>query len=113
MSFEESIKKWVTVDNSIKELNSRIKELRSTKNELTEEINQFVNANDLKHATVKISDGQIKFNNVKVTKPLTVKFIKECLGDCISNEDSVNQIMDHIKESRESKYVEDIKRFYN
>lgn len=113
MSFEESIKQWVTIDNTIKELNGKIKELRSSKNELTNEINDFVNANDLKHATVKISDGQIKFQNVKVTKPITLKFIKECLSDCISNEESVDKIMEHIKESRDSKYVEDIKRFYN
>lgn len=113
MSFEDSIKQWVTIDNSIKELNEKIKELRSKKSDLTSNINEYVNNNDLKHATVKISDGEIKFKNVKVTQPITLKFIKECLSDCISNENSVDKIMDYIKENRESKYVEDIKRFYN
>ena len=87
--------------------------MREQRNNLSLSINPYVESNDLKHATVQISDGKLKFQSVKVTQPLTLKYVKECLSDCIGNEDQVNAIMSHIKSNRDSKYVEDIKRFYN
>jgi hypothetical protein len=112
MSFEESIKEWVTIDNKIKQLNEQCKLLRTTRNELTNKINNYVDENDLKHATVQISDGKLKFQSVKVTQPLTLKFIKECLDNCIQNESNVEKIINYIKENRKVEYIDDIKRFY-
>lgn len=113
MSFEEDIKKWVTVDNQIKKLNEEAKTLREQRSNLTLSINTYVESNDLKHATVQISDGRLKFQSVKVTQPLTLKYVKECLNDCIGNEEQVSAIMSHIKSNRESKYVDEVKRFYS
>jgi predicted transcriptional regulator len=111
MSFEESIKEWVTIDNKIKQLNEQCKTLRNTKNELTNKINNYVDENELKHATVQISDGKLKFQTVKVTQPLTLKFIKECLDNCIQNESTVERIINYIKENRKFEFVDDIKRY--
>ena len=36
-----------------------------------------------------------------------------CLSEIIKNEEQVTTIMNHIKESREIKYIPDIKRTYN
>jgi hypothetical protein len=113
MSFEESIKQWVNVDNKIKQLNEEAKLLRQHRNEITTNINKYVDDNDLKHATIQISDGKLKFQSIKVTQPLTLKFIKECLDDCLQNETNVEKIMNYIKERRDVKYVDDIKRFYS
>ena len=113
MSFEQSIKEWVSIDNKIKEYNDGLRELRQRRSDLSQRVYDHVNANNLNHATVQISDGKLKFQSVKVTQPITLKFVKQCLLDCISNEEDVDKIMEHIKESRESKYVDDIKRFYN
>ena len=113
MSFEENIKEWVTIDNKIKQLNEQTKALRQQRSSLSESINMYVETNDLKHATVQISDGKLKFQSVKVTQPLTLKYVNECLLDSIGDENKVKEIMQHIKTNRDSKYVEDIKRFYN
>lgn len=113
MSFEESIKTWVSLDNKIKEHNENLRELRQQRNEISQHVYEHVNDKNLNHATVQISDGTLKFQSVKVTQPITLKFIKQCLMDCIANEEDVEKIMVHIKDSRESKYIEDIKRSYN
>lgn len=113
MSFEESIKQWVTIDNKIKKLNEEAKELRQQRTSITKQINNYVEENDLKHATVQISDGKLKFQSIKVTQPLSLKFVKECLEDCIQNETSVEKIMNYIKERRNVEYVDDIRRFYS
>lgn len=112
MSFESNIKEWVTLDNEIRQRNEALKELRERRNLLTSNIYEHVKTNNLGNAVIQISDGKLRFQNVKVTKPLTLKFIQECLSDCIDSEDDVKAIMGVIKSKREANYVDDIKRYY-
>ena len=112
MSFETNIKQWVGYDNQIKELNDKIKSLREKKNYLSNDILNYVNDKEINDSIVKISDGKLKFTSVKVQPPLTFKFVESCLGEIISEEEKVKQIINYIKEKRETKYVEEIKRFY-
>jgi seryl-tRNA synthetase len=72
MSFQDNIKKWVALDNQLKTVNERVKQMRDEKNT-----------------------------------------VEECLTKCITNPDQVGKIMKVIKESREVKYVADIKRYGN
>ena len=113
MSFEENIKKWVVLDNQLKTLNEKTKQLRDDKNNLEEGIMTYVETNKLSNATVNISDGKLRFVSSKQTAPLTLKYVEECLSKCIGNESQVTQIMKVIKESREVKYTADIKRYGN
>ena len=56
----------------------------------------------------------LKFaTTVKVCNPLTFKFITDCLNEIINDPEKVKQIINYLKEKRESKYVEEIKRFYS
>jgi hypothetical protein len=112
MSFEDNIKEWVSLDNEIKNLNEKIKSLRDNKSILSNELITHANDNNLTHKLIEITDGNLKFNDRKETSPLTFKFIKQCLTDCIVNEDSVDKIINYIKEKREIKYVSEIKRSY-
>jgi hypothetical protein len=113
MSLEENIKKWVSIDNQLKTLNDKTKELREMKNNTEQTILDYVESKNMNNATVNISDGKLKFVSTKQTAPLTLKYVEECLSQCIKNEDQVKRIMEYIKETREVKYVPDIKRTYN
>lgn len=115
MSFEQNIQQWVSIDNQMKTLNDKLKELRDKKNEISEQINSHIETTfpEGTNATVKISDGQIKFIKVKETQQLTFKYLETCLNEIIKNEEQVNKIVDYIKNKREVKYVPEIKRFYN
>jgi len=112
MSFEESIKNWVTTDNKIRSLNEQLKALREERNNANETIMAYVETNKLANATVKISDGKLRFTSARQTAPLTLKYLNECLTKCIQNEEQVGLIMKYIKESRNVKYMPDIKRSY-
>jgi hypothetical protein len=112
MSLEENIKKWVSIDNQLKTLSDKTKELRETKNNTEQLILEYVETKNMKNATVNISDGKLRFVETKQTAPLTLKYVEECLNDCVKNDEQVAAIMKHIKESREIKYVPDIKRTY-
>ena len=112
MTFEEDIQNWVAIDNSVKELNEKIKELRDSRNELSEKLVNYASENSLTHKIIQITDGNLKFQTRKQTSPLTLTFIERCLSDCISNEEHVNQILNYIKEKRESKYISEVRRSY-
>jgi len=113
MSFEQHIQQWVSIDNQMKQLSDKMKELRDKKTVLNDAIFTHVEQSNLSNASVKISDGKIKFAQVKDTQQLTFKYLETCLNEIIKNEDQVNKIIDYIRNKREVKYVPEIKRFYN
>lgn len=112
MDFEENIRNWVMIDNKIKQYSTTIKTLREQKNELTSSIITYVAENNMEHNTIQISDGNLRFQNNKISSPLTYKFITRCLNDCIKDEDQVKQIISYIKSQREVRYVPEVKRRY-
>lgn len=113
MSFEQQIQQWVTIDNQMKILNDKMKELRDTKHAISEKINNHIETSQLSNTSIKISDGQIKFMKVKETQQLTFKYLETCLSEIIKNDEQVKKIVEYIKNKREFKYVPEIKRLYN
>ena len=112
MSFEENIQKWVSLDNQLRSLHDKTKQLREDKNNIENGIIKYVDTHNLQNSVVKITDGKLKFTMVKQTNPLTLKYVDECLGKCIKNPEQIKLIMNFIKDSRASKNIPDIKRFY-
>ena len=113
MSFEGQIQQWVQIDNQLKQLNEKTKELRDKRNSLEQNITTYAFSNNLSNSTVQISDGKLKFSNTRVTEPLTFKYLEKTLSEVIKNESQVKLIMEHIKQKREIKIVPEIKRFSN
>ena len=111
-NFEKNIQKWVAVDNQLKIINEKAKELREEKNDLLENVNVYIETNKLSNASIDISDGKLKFAQSKVTQPLTLKFVETCLTNIINDSRQVTQIMKYIKDKREKKDISEIKRYY-
>ena len=112
MSFENKIKEWVSIDNKIKRYQDAIRQEKAQKNDLAMDILHYVETEKMTHTQIQISDGILKFQDNKVTAPLTFKLLKQCLGECIGNEEKVEQLINYIKEKRDVKYTKDIKRLY-
>ena len=113
MSFEGQIQQWVQIDNQLKQLNDKAKELRDKRNLLEQNITTHAFSNNLSDSTVKISDGRLKFVNTKVQEPLTFRYLEKTLSEIIKNESQVKLMMEHIREKRSVKIVPEIKRFSN
>ena len=109
MNFENQIQQWIQIDNQLKQLNERTKELREKRNMLEENITSYASSNNLS----KSADGKLKFVNTRVPEPLTFKYLEKTLGEIIKNESQVKLIMEHIKQRREIKTIPEIKRFSN
>ncbi len=112
-NFQGHIKRWVSLDSQLKSLTDSAKQIRNERNELADNIFEFVDENNLSTSTIKISDGKLKFFQNKQTSPISLGFLENCLTDIFQDEEKVNQIMSYIKERREIKVVPDIKRYYN
>tara|TARA_Y100000591_G_C21474347_1_gene517254 strand:+ start:306 stop:653 length:348 start_codon:yes stop_codon:yes gene_type:complete len=114
MSLEKNIKKWVALDDELKRINERAKDLRNDKSTLEKDITVYIETNGLTNATIEISDGKLKYGQNKNTQPLTLKYVEKCLHELMPNNDeNVNKIMTYIKDNREEKLIPNIKRSYN
>jgi hypothetical protein len=113
MSFENQIQQWIQIDNQLKQLNEKTKELRDKRNTLEEKITDHAFSNNLSNSTVNISDGKLKFVNTRVQEPLTFKYLEKTLSEVIKNESQAKLILEHVKQKRSSKIVQEIKRFSN
>ena len=112
MDFKESIREWVSVDNRIRKYQEVIKKERAHRTALTMSILDHADESNMENAVIEITDGKLKFQNTRVTAPLTFRFLEECLGECINGDAQVKQIIKYIKSKRGVKFVPDIKRIY-
>ena len=112
MTLEQKIKEWVTIDNQVKLYQEKIRDLRNVKFNISNELLQYAEQNNIEDSTILISDGKLRFQTTKLSSPLTFKYIKQCLKEQMSNDREVNQIMNHIKTHRDIQYKKEIKRYY-
>jgi len=110
MNFESHIQQWVSLDNQLKLLNEKTRELREKRNHLEEQITRHA-ANTT--SAIKISDGRLKLVDTRVPEPLTFKYLEKTLGEIIKNEAQVKTIVEHIKKRRSVKVIPEIKRYYD
>lgn len=110
-TFEDQVKRWVTLDNQVRILTDQTKTLRKEKESTEEALFTYAENHQLKDATINISDGRLKFVTTKVTAGLTLAHVEASIRKCLTQETLVKQIMTTIKADREVKEVADIKRY--
>tara|TARA_B100001057_G_scaffold326252_1_gene326457 strand:- start:11405 stop:11746 length:342 start_codon:yes stop_codon:yes gene_type:complete len=113
MTLEENIKNWVVLDNSIKELANRLKDLREKRDNYNYEILSYIKENNLTNATIKVSDGNLKFVDSKIAQPLTYKFLNDSMQKFFKDKELTDKFIKFMKTQREIKISKDIKRTYN
>lgn len=111
MSMENNIKLWLSLENKIKQLNEEISNLRDKKNTCKNNIYNEINEKNLKNPTIKIGNSYLKFVETKQNTPISYKFLITALKDCCISNSDIDNIISYIKENREIKLINDIKRF--
>ena len=112
-TLEKKLQRWVELDNEIKIANEDIKDSRTERSIINDEIIEIIQEKQLLKATVNITDGKLRFVTTKQTAPLTLSYLEKCLKEIITNEAQVEKIMTYIKTKRETKTFTEIKRVYN
>ena len=98
--FKEQVKKWLTIDQQILELESKLRDLKKIRNkELEPQVTEFMvkfKINDL-----NTENGKIKCSARNTKKGLTPKYIQEKLTTTLENNELVEKAMENILEDRE------------
>jgi hypothetical protein len=116
MNIEDSIKKWVVLDNQHKKLNNQIITLRDEKNSLTKNIISHYDSKNANYPNINISDGKLSFIEQKQTNPLSLKFLEQCFEEFFENYDSSSikdELIEFIKSKRTHTISKNIRRVYN
>jgi len=110
MSLNDTLAKWIKIDNRIQELNAELKQLRNDKNILESALTKYAKDNKIENSTVKVNNNKIKFNVTKTSEPITFKYLERNLCNIIKNEDQLQKTMEYLKDNREVKYNYSIKQ---
>ena len=102
MSIENQLREWVTIDDKLRVMYENIKELRAKKTSLSASIQNNLSTTNTK---LPLGDGHIKLVNTRINEPLTFAYLDKSLRGIIKNEQQVQIIIDHIKNSRSSKTI--------
>ena len=103
------IKSWIEKDNDIKKLQTAMKEKKTEKQDITNELLEIMKNNEIECFDVK--NGKLQYKTVKTKQTLNKKILLESLSKYF-NEDIklAEEITQHILESRGEKITETIKR---
>lgn len=108
--FREDIKLWVSLDNQIKNLTNELNNLRNEKNKVNNNIFNYVESNNLSNSVINITDGQLNFTTTRQTSNISLKNIEAVLTETLNDKELINKIIEKLKNSRNTKLVNTIKR---
>lgn len=98
IEIKEMIKKYISIDDEITEVNKIIKEKRKTKTELEDSIKQYMVDNGL--STITTGKDHLKIKNTKQNKSVSKKNIISGLLEILEKQ-QVDNIVGHIFENDE------------
>jgi hypothetical protein len=110
--FIEEIKRWVILDSQLKIVNEKTKKMREMKSDLSEKICKYSDDNNISNNKIKITDGELRFYEKKEYTPLTFGYIEKSLTDIVKDKEQVEYIIQYLKQNREVKSSQDIRRTY-
>jgi hypothetical protein len=115
---KEYIKKYVSLDNFIKEQNAKLSEYREMKRSVEDNILYTIKAYNLKDIEINLPDGKLQYTEKEIHSPLSIQFLKNALINYYSekthNMVQANQqaevLLEYILDQREKRIEPALKR---
>lgn len=105
----ENIKEWIQLDSTIREYQADMRAMRKRKTELTNTLVDVMKDKDID--VFDINNGKLIYSQYKYTAPLSKKHLLNSLGSLFAHDpEKIEQISNHILNSREVKIKEKIRR---
>ena len=76
MTFSDSIKKWVSIDDEIRQLNNKLKEKREERTQILGDLVNYKTRNNLDGKIIKYNSENLKFTSYRQYQAVTYEFIK-------------------------------------
>tara|TARA_B100000900_G_scaffold357718_1_gene328210 strand:- start:1223 stop:1615 length:393 start_codon:yes stop_codon:yes gene_type:complete len=97
-SFKKNVKKWLAIDDEIRAMRARSKELTNEKKDFEESILKHLE--DVQEKEFLVPGGKLRKNVYKTKAPLTKESIQKALTDIIKDKTQATTMTDHIIKSR-------------
>jgi len=98
--FTELIKKWIQLDNQIQQMNNQVKVLRDQRDSIQEKVIPYMRKNQLDKTAIRFNNDKVYIGNENNYTNLSYKFLEEKLLDLFKDQKKVDQICQHLKNSR-------------
>lgn len=109
--FKNKVLKWLSIDDEIREMRAKSKELTVKKKEHEEYILSFLE--QVGEKELAVSDGKLRRNVSKTKKPLSKEWIQKSLTELIKDKTKATTMTEHIINNRETVERVNLKRTKN
>lgn len=109
--FKNSVVNWVSIDDKIKELNLKIKELKEEKKEDEVVIIEYLEKYN--QDMIDITGGKLKKNVTKTQTPLKKDLISSALNELINDSHKAEEMTQFIFSKRQTKEKINLRRMKN
>ena len=109
--FKKRVLKWLEIDDEIRAMRAKSKELTKSKKDHEEYILSFLN--DVGEKELAVSDGKLRRNVSKTKKPLSKDWIQKSLTELIKDKSKATVMTEHIINNRETVERVNLKRTKN
>jgi len=99
--FVECIKKYVLLDDQIKETTELLKNIKKQKTKLSAYITKYIEQNNIQTKDINLSDGKIKYYVSKCQASMTKKYIEERLIQYFKDVDKARECVEFLYANRE------------
>lgn len=104
-----SIRDWIQVDNEMRSIQDRLKTLRKSKKNITDNLVNVMKTNEID--CFDINDGKLIYSKTKVKKPINKEYLTKTLALYFENNDEkVDQLSKFLLDQRGEKITESIRR---
>ena len=76
-NIQDKLKKWVEIDNSIRQRRDQTNKLYEQRKKLEENILSYAKSKNLDNLVININDGKLRFTNKTMPFTITQKFLKD------------------------------------
>jgi hypothetical protein len=96
--FRKNVLKWITLDDNLRELREKVKEITNEKKQYEEFVLSFLENVDEK--SIEIKDGKLSRNVSKTKSPLKKELIFKSLSEITNDPVKAKTMTEHILENR-------------
>jgi hypothetical protein len=97
--FKEMVRKWITIDDEIRQLKNAIKERTRQKKELDPNILKFMGEHSIDDLSTK--NGKLKYQVTNYAKPITRDRLASALNNYFNDAERAVSVADYVMENRE------------
>tara|TARA_B100000161_G_C33532987_1_gene407025 strand:+ start:184 stop:588 length:405 start_codon:yes stop_codon:yes gene_type:complete len=109
--FKKKVLKWLEIDDQIREMRAKSKELNTEKKQHEEYILNFLE--QVGEKELAVSDGKLRRNVSKTKKPLSKDTIQKALNELVKDKEKATTMTEHIINSRPTVERVNLKRTKN